>query len=355
MRITFRADSSIHIGTGHIMRCLTLAHQFQNAGAAIRFICQETSGHLCDWIEENGFLVERLPDICDPFTDGWWEIDAEQTADRLEKHPTDWLIVDHYAIDYRWEKKARKFVSKIMVIDDLANRLHDCDILLDQNFYERMETRYDSLVPSHCLQLLGPHYALLRQEFRAARKMLRKRDGRVQRILLFFGGSDPTNETMKAVKAIECLALDDVIVDVVVGASNPHRSQISEICRSHGNLRFHCQINNMAELMGLADLAIGAGGSTTWERCALGLPAITVTTAQNQLEVTQAIAKQGCVIHLGTHLEVSSEMIAGMLQFVLSNPGLLVAMSEACLRLMDSTESEGIALITKAVWKGAPC
>ncbi|MFY0543167.1 UDP-2,4-diacetamido-2,4,6-trideoxy-beta-L-altropyranose hydrolase [Brevibacillus sp. H7] len=352
MHVLFRVDASVQIGSGHVMRCLTLADELRRKGASIRIISREHPGHLCEFIEQKGFLVNRLPDMPERSSDEWWEIDVDQTNDQLRNQKVDWLIVDHYGIDYRWEKKARRFAANIMVIDDLADRAHDCDILLDQNLYEKMETRYDGLVPHQCLQLIGPRYAMLREEFREARKLVRKRGGRVRRVLLFFGGSDPTNETIKAIEAIKILRLKDVMVDVVVGTSNPYRGQIAELCANMPNTRFHCQITYMAELMLQADLAIGAGGSTTWERCALGLPAITVTTAENQIQVTRTVAKTGCIIDVGTHQDVSSEKLASVLQTLQQNPEMIASMSEACIRVMGDIESEGVTSVAQAILKG---
>ena len=189
-----------------------------------------------------------------------WQQDATETLAALGETQPAWLIVDHYALDLRWESILRPRVGKIMVIDDLADRPHDCELLLDQNLYQDMETRYDPLVPATCAKLLGPKYALLRPEFAQARKNLRQRDGQVMRILVFFGGVDPTNETAKAIHALASIADRQFAVDVVVGSGNPHKQQIENLCAEHEGFHYHCQVDNMAELMAAADLAIGAGG-----------------------------------------------------------------------------------------------
>jgi len=205
LKILIRTDSSVQIGTGHVMRCLTLADELRERGAEIVFVCRDFAGNLCGYIEEKGYIVQgyivhRLPvsDTPKQNTEGnlkhaaWlgadWQTDARQVEEIIKDfntHP-DWLVVDHYALDERWERYLRSYVKKIMVIDDLADRPHDCeviddladrphdcDLLLDQNFYENLESRYDGLAPSGCKKLLGPKYALLRPEFREERKNLR--------------------------------------------------------------------------------------------------------------------------------------------------------------------------------------
>ena len=190
-----------------------------------------------------------------------WQEDATETSAILAQGDgsIDWLIMDHYALDRLWETEMRPDVRKIMVIDDLADRRHDCDLLLDQNLFKNSHSRHDGLVPIPCQKLLGPRYALLRREFRAARKTLRVRDGRIKRILIFFGGGDPTNETAKALKALAQLNRPEVAVDVVVGGGNPYNKQIQTLVGALPKATYHCQIMNMAELMAAADIAIGGG------------------------------------------------------------------------------------------------
>lgn len=355
MQVVFRTDASSQIGTGHVMRCLTLADKLQWKGAFVQFVCREHPGNLCDLIQQQGFVVHRLPYSTQELNhaneqssyERWlgeiWDKDADQTSNILRRTCTliDLMIVDHYGIDIRWEKRLRSVASKMMIIDDLANRAHDCDILLDQNLYEHMEMRYDGIVPEHCLKLIGPQYALLREEFLAARAYAKIKNGAIRRIFVFFGGSDPTNETVKALKALMLLNRTDMIVDVVVGRSNPRKEQIEVLCSRMPNTNFYCQINHIAELMMKADMAIGAGGSSTWERCSLGLPAITVTTADNQVEVTQAVAKAGAILYLGHYRDISSQSIAEALKQLLQSPESVTRMSYTGMELMGKVQTGG--------------
>ncbi|MEL7633356.1 UDP-2,4-diacetamido-2,4,6-trideoxy-beta-L-altropyranose hydrolase [Sporomusa sphaeroides] len=316
--IVFRVDSSTLIGSGHLMRCLTLAKQLKKTKQAeIAFISRDLAGNLNHFIESNGYRLLLLPRAAsvEELTgyEQWLtvrqDVDAGQTKQFLQGLVVEYLIIDSYGFDKTWEDIVRPYVNKIMVIDDLANRKHNCDILLDQNYYCEPEHRYAGLVPSHCKLLLGPQYALLREEFYEARKKMRIRDGTVKNILIFFGGSDLTNETMKALQALEALQRTDIQVNVIVGASNNNKENIEAYCLQHDHIHYFCQVNNMAELMNEADFAIGAGGTATWERCFLSLPAIVITIAENQVEIAENCKRIGVIEYLGQHEMVTCKMI----------------------------------------------
>lgn len=335
INILFRADSSMVIGTGHIMRCLTLAGKLNEKGAKVTFISREAEGDIIDIIERKGFGVYRLPKQ----TKVTWEEDVKQTLEIIknEEGEIDWFVIDHYDIDIKWETEIRKYTKKIMVIDDLANRKHDCDLLLDQNLSKNIETRYDELVPDECTKLLGPSYALLRDEFLEARKNIRKRDGNVKRILVFFGGSDPTNETEKSLKALKMLNRNNITIDVVVGKSNANQEKIREICSLMKNTNYYCQVDNMAFLMAKADLAIGAGGATTWERIYLGLPSITIVVADNQKELTEILSEKKIVINLGNSSSLTINDIRDAFNSLINQPGSLREMSRRAFNIVGES------------------
>lgn len=280
MQCLIRADASITIGSGHIMRCLTVAYELQKKGFSIFFWMNELEGNLIEYVKSFGYNVADSP------------------------ISVDLLIVDHYELDADWEKSMRLYCKKIIVIDDLANRHHDCDLLIDQNLIENYESRYDSLVPKSCIQLLGPKYLIMRQEFVEARKKSILRQGRVNRLLIFMGGTDPTFETIKILHAAKQGYYEFMHVDVVVGSGNPYKEEIKLLCNEL-NYDYHCQINYIAELMCQADFAIGAGGTTIWERCYVGLPSAVTVVADNQLESTKEAAATGAVIYLGEHKYVT--------------------------------------------------
>ena len=359
-KILIRTDASIQIGTGHVMRCLTLADELR--GADVIFVCREFAGNLCGYIEEKGYAVHRLPVSDAPEQDvetnlkhsAWlgadWQADAGQVEEIIKdlESPPDWLVVDHYALDKRWEGYLRPYVKKIMVIDDLADRLHDCDLLLDQNFYENLESRYDDLVPPQCKKLLGPKYALLRPEFREARKNLKKRDGHVRRIMIFFGGSDSSNETAKALEAIRMLNRPDIAVDVVVGSANPNKDKINKLCASITNATYHCQVSNMAKLMADADLFIGGGGSTTWERCCLGLPGLVISVAINQNAIAVGCDQAGIGIHINKSKDISPHQIQIEIEKMFLNQTTLLNMGKKSVNMVDG---KGVTYVTSVLAK----
>lgn len=331
-KILIRADSSIRIGSGHVMRCLTLADDLKQKGAEINFVCREESGNLINYIESKKYKVHRLSAGID--------LNEEKRCAKIilteyETEP-DWLIIDHYDSDISYESSLRSYVKKIMVIDDLANRRHDCDLLLDQNFYENVKTRYNGFVPDRCIKLIGPAYALLRPEFQNARQSLRERNGKITSILVFMGGVDLTNETCKVMKALKILNKTEITIDVVVGSSNPHRDEIEYLAEQMQNVICHVNVKNMAALMASADLGIGAGGTTTWERCSMGLPALVITVAENQINIAKSLAQCGCIINLGWHETVNESTIISAMENLISNPGEMHQMSFKGLQLVDA-------------------
>lgn len=355
MNIAFRTDSSLQIGSGHVMRCLTLADELRQRGADVLFACREHPGNMIPLIEAKGYPVIRLAQTEAEYAEApedlahaaWlgvaWQRDAAETITAVRDAQPQWLIIDHYALDRRWEQLLRPHVEKIMAIDDLADRSHDCDLLLDQNLYEGMETRYDTLVPKSCHKLLGPKYALLRPEFAAARKNLRKRDGQVKRVLVFFGGVDPTNETQKALQALRGINDRQFDVDVVVGGGNTRKKQIQSFCVANQGFHYHYQVNNMAELMTAADVAIGAGGATTWERCALGLPSFVTVLAENQQELAETGARQGLFFYLGKSATASSENILNAIKVFTSSPENMLSYSIHGLATVDAKGTQRVA------------
>jgi UDP-2,4-diacetamido-2,4,6-trideoxy-beta-L-altropyranose hydrolase len=318
MNIAFRVDASDQIGTGHCMRCLALADALKERGARIRFVSRYMPNHLRELLLARGLefrlLDGGLPSIVpDALPHAHWlgvaqARDALDTVATLSDQSWDWLVVDNYALDAEWESVARKAARKILAIDDIANRRHDCDVLLDQNLYADMDVRYQGKVPVNCTLLLGPKYALLRDEFRHARERVRARKRPVRRVLVFFGGVDAENFTARAIEALAGIRGHEWDVDVVIGAQHPHHSQIEAACAGQGYI-FHSQTNRMAELMAAADLAIGAGGSATWERCCVGLPCIVIAVAQNQVQAATDISDFGAVEFIGVAEEVSLEKL----------------------------------------------
>ena len=327
MLTVIRADASTSIGSGHVMRCLTLAHRLKKEkNAKVVFVMRVLPGNLIGVVEKQGFDVLKLLPANQKYSlsgYGLWltvpmEVDARQTIDLLQPYlrehgcdVLDRLIVDSYALDEQWEQMLRPYCREIMVIDDLANRRHDCNILLDQNFYLNKDARYAGLVPEHCKMLLGPEHALLREEFYEAKKHLHKRDDTIKNILVFYGGSDLTNETEKAIKALVQLHDEgyNFTADVITGVSNFRREKIKNLCSKYQFLHYYCQVSNMAEFMNKADLMLGAGGSTTWERLYMELPTLVTAVAENQIQGCRDCSQAGFIEYLGINDNVRVDAI----------------------------------------------
>lgn len=342
--IVFRADASVAIGSGHVMRCLTLADALDVAPRSVLFVCADLPGQLIEVIEQRGYAARLIAATDDAMTD------AELTGAAIRSHfacaKVDWLVVDHYGLDFAWECAMRAEAPHILAIDDLADRQHDCDLLLDQNLYLDMHERYRSKISLQCRLLLGPAFALLRQEFASQRQERRLRDGRLRRLLVSFGGSDPTNETAKALEALHGSSLQGLAVDVVVGSSNPNRHVIESICRS-SSFNFHCQTDRMAELLDAADLCIGGGGTSTWERCCVGTPALVIALAANQVEVSRQVASAGAAIYLGCSDQISASRIASALDALSQSRETLSTMSGAALALVDGQGASRVAAVLR--------
>lgn len=342
MKIALRVDASSQIGTGHFMRCLTLADGLKRGGAQIRFVSRHMPEHLRRMLvgKEHEFIpIESSPSVSpDDLSHAHWlgtsqEADAHDTIQALSDQAWDWLVVDHYALDVRWESLLRTTVKKVMVIDDIADRQHNCDVLLDQNLYADMETRYTGNVPPHCRLLLGPRYAVLREEFRQLRKHVTPRNGLVKRVLVFFGGVDADNFTGRTIEALSNLRIEGLRVDVVIGVQHPQREQIESAC-AQGDFVCHVQTGRMAELMATADLAIGAGGSASWERCCLGLPSLTFSMARNQGPVVEEAALRG-LLYAPLSPSGIAPSIALHFKALIDNPLLLQWISRRGLEAVD--------------------
>lgn len=356
MNVLFRTDASIVIGTGHVMRCLTLADALRAREANCRFVCRAHPGHLIEKIRQRGFDVHVLPyhpdwqaSAANPAHAGWlgtdWQTDVEETRFGAGDTAPDWLVIDHYALDVRWETAMRSFARRILVIDDLADRPHACDALLDQNWFgEDAQWRYQGLVPEGCRLFLGPRHALLHPDFAAWRNELDPRDGTVRRVLVFMGGSDPHDLTAQALLALSREEFASLEVEVVLGPNHPDPEGITRLTAHRPLTRLERDLPSLAASMAWADLMIGGGGVVSWERACLGLPAITVSLADNQTPIQQALAEEGVVLFLGSHERIESGQIAAALRELMSHPERVRAMSE---RALGMTEGKGAVIVSR--------
>ncbi len=345
MRVCFRVDSSFTIGSGHVMRCMVLASSLKKSGVDITFLCRDLPGNMGSYIMKSGydmyFLMEQekeniknnvgVQDVRIDFYE-----DAEFTKELIDEIGIiDWLVVDHYTLDARWERLLRDSISKIMVVDDLADRKHDCELLLDQNEYKNKSLRYTGLLPAQCRQLLGPEFALLREEFSAQRSRTFTNENPCVKILVSFGSVDLTNETMKVLEGIRQIENRNIVVDVVVGENNLNKEKVERYCNGFNEFNFHCQINNMAQLMANADISLGAGGSSIWERFCLGLYSIIVSVAENQKEISADLASMGYLKYLGDAKENDCNTYKAAIMEYLENPLIGKEASNTGHRLVD--------------------
>lgn len=357
-RIVFRTDASIQIGTGHVMRCLTLADALRVRGAESLFICRPHMGHLLELIAQRGHHVIALPALpvtdstpaSDPAHAHWlgtdWARDAEDTRTALAAEPmADWLVVDHYALDQRWERALRPTCRHLMVMDDLADRPHACDLLLDPSL-GRTSADYAVLLPESATLLLGPQHALLRPEFAELRaeSLARRTNPQLRHLLITMGGVDKDNATGRLLDALDACPLPpDLRITVVMGPHAPWLEHVQERAgRMHRPTHILVGVRDMARLMTDADLAIGAAGGTSWERCCLGLPSIMLVLAENQYSVATPLQNAGAAIAAQGPTEVvtflQDHLRAGTM------PDILRSLSRAAERI---TDGEGVSRVVR--------
>lgn len=347
MRVAFRVDASLAIGSGHVMRCLTLADTMREFGVQSLFLSRDHHGNLHEIVQDRGYPllslggVKNLPAEQSSSTYDCWlgvdkQCDAEDTRIRLAGISVDWLVVDHYGLDADWENALRPLCGQIMAIDDLAIRKHAVELLLDQNLGKN-SADYELLVSPSCKMLLGPNYALLRHEFAALRSesLARRGQGRLRKLLVTMGGVDPGNATGAVLEALNKLSISvDLEVTVVMGPYAPWREQVIQQARC---LSFPTEVlvnvDCLAELMLEADLAIGAAGSTSWERCCMGLPTLQLVLADNQRSIANALSRAGAA-HLLEPAELEANLLLVMDQ-LMADRGLLIRMSSAASTLVD--------------------
>jgi UDP-2,4-diacetamido-2,4,6-trideoxy-beta-L-altropyranose hydrolase len=327
MRVLFRVDASIDIGSGHVTRCAALAQGFKDKGHEVLFLCRLLTGSLKSWLEAQGFEVLTI----DPCTSAG-EADDAAASRRMIDRRIDWIVVDHYRLGRAWEQAMAGVTAHILAIDDLG-RPHHCDILLDPNLASPVHDLYRGRVPAACALLLGPQSAPLRPEFAALRPKALSRDrGDVARVLVFMGGSDPANETCKVLDGL-AMTRRPLAADVVIGQANPNRFAVEHACRRLTNARLHVQTTRMAELMSRADCAIGSAGSATWERCALGLPAIVSVLFDNQATIAESVHAAGAHRSLGWHDALDAKDYAQALLAL--DAVVLRRMSESAAQICD--------------------
>lgn len=317
----FRCAASKVIGSGHVMRCLSLADMLKKNGWDCRFAVSRETLKTLPQLEQSEYQI--VPP------------DYDET--------TTLLVVDHYGLDKEFEEKCRSWAKTIFVIDDLANRPHDCDILLDQT-YGRNPSDYRPLVPEHCDILAGAEYALLRPEFSEIRdrtlKSRKARSGHIERILVSMGGTNIHDITSTVLTALSNWQDQKLIIDIVLGSGANALDNVSMLVKDINDKNIHkatlhIDAPHMADLMAQADLAIGSGGTTSWERCCLGLPTIMIEIADNQSLIANELNKAGAVINLGWHAELTNDKIGRVLSTLASDPDKIINMIDVSSKICN--------------------
>lgn len=358
MQVVFRVDASLESGAGHVVRCLTLADVLRKNGAICRFVCRTHPGNLIALIRQRGYEVLTLP--CSAghpppgpsasLYDGWlgvgWQEDASQTIAALAPlGAQDWLVVDHYALDESWERSTHVCYRKMLVIDDLANRRHVADIVLDQTF-GRDARDYQHLAAPGCELRCGVEHVLLRPEFDQWRQfsLVRRNPPGLRRIVISLGGIDKDNLSREVLLALDrSELLSKVEVCVVLGESSPWVDEMSQVVKSlSSNVELRVGIGNMAELLAGCDLAVGAAGSSAWERCCLGVPALMLVLADNQREIAVRLSAAGAAQLLMPGPGLQGQLVDAVTALQ-SDSGRLLTMSQKAAALVPRSGTSRLA------------
>jgi UDP-2,4-diacetamido-2,4,6-trideoxy-beta-L-altropyranose hydrolase len=318
-RAVVRADASSSLGTGHVMRCLTLALELRQRGWAVSFAMSAGVGDLRDLVASLGF-----------------ELVAPEHLTLAPRKAYGWLIVDHYGIDAEWLRRARSFASRILVIDDLANRPLVADVLLDPNL-DAGWVKYRSRIKGRPRTLFGPRYAMVRPEFVVADEELRPIRATVERVAIAMGGADPANATRLALLAVR-EALPRAHVDVIVGPAFSHPPPAEE-----PGLRILRSPSSVAAILREADLVVGAGGTSALERCALGVPSVIIRLAENQVGVAEGLARTGAAIDIGSLHGLDVQRLVEAIRDIASRPELRARMRDAGRRIVDGRGTRRVA------------
>jgi UDP-2,4-diacetamido-2,4,6-trideoxy-beta-L-altropyranose hydrolase len=298
MKIVFRCDASYLIGTGHVSRCLQLATKLQTRGHQVIFLSKILPEHYQSILRLQNIIYKELPDDSERLTH------QNNVIEWLKAEKVNFLVIDHYEIDATWERAVRIDNLKIVVIDDIFNRLHDCDYLIDPNIIND-ENPYLHLTPPGVKFLLGPQFALISEKFK--RSSRRRCVAPRWRILIFFGGSDPTQAILKYHQAWEELSQRHDL-HVICGAANVSASEVKKLLEPNG-IRVDLQLPDLAAVINDSDLFIGAGGSISWERCCSGLTGLALSVASNQESLASSLDRAMVHWYLGRVEEVTSDDI----------------------------------------------
>ncbi|MGF2033929.1 MAG: UDP-2,4-diacetamido-2,4,6-trideoxy-beta-L-altropyranose hydrolase [Nostoc sp. CmiVER01] len=329
MKLLIRADASTQIGTGHVMRCLALAQAWQDAGGGVIFVMATEAPDLKTRLKSGGMEVIYLP-----IEIGSAE-DAEETAKLARQFDANWVVVDGYQFGAKYQEIIKEFELKLLFIDDYGHaKQYYADIVLNQNIHPEEEL-YRNRQPYTQL-LLGTNYSLLRREFWQWRGWQRSLPLIAKKLLVTLGGADPDNVTLKVIQGLQKVEVEELEAVVVVGGSNPHYDRLLVVSQeSKFPIHLKRNVKNMPELMAWADVAIAAGGSTSWELAFMGLPSIVLILADNQQDTAEKLGNLNIVINLGWHQDISEVEIAQAIKKLLLAKQTRIEISRHAQQLLD--------------------
>ena len=310
-RVAIRADASSAIGTGHIFRAMAVFDAWMAQGGDCFFVCADAPGNLIELLQARGYRTIPIPNQLDQAADAR----AFRSA-VSEAGGADTIWVDHYGLDLTWEVAARGNARMLCVVDDLANRSHDCDLLIDTSHEVDV---YDRLVPAHTKRLIGLDFIPLRAEFTQSQRPIRQETARVKRILVTLGGNDPLDTSSLVLEALNHASMSSFAIDMTVGSANPRANALRECAEKMPNVTLYFQHSEMADLMARADLCIGAGGTTSWERCYMGLPTLGLVLAENQVNFMARLSRLGVAKDAGWADQLDARQLRDILQEVIED------------------------------------
>ena len=353
MKVVFRCDSSVLIGSGHTTRCLTLADEIKKDGHETIFISRKSKGNQFEEIKLRGHSVmplkikgfhpeENLKEIdSKPWSKKIQEEDAIKTIKTIQGEEFDWLVLDHYFLNKIWERKVKGYVNYLFVIDDFTDRKHECDVLMNHGFLSKDREVFKELVSGKTKLLLGPKYVLLRPEYSLNRSNFSKKHN-VKNVVVFYGNSDLTNETLKSLEAISRLNFDDLYINVVIGSNNPFFDIIQQKVKEIRNCHLHVQLPHLANLFSQANLALCAGGGALWELMCMGVPSLVTITSENQSAAAKILSSKEAVYCLGESREVSINDLELNIRNMLYDEKKLTKISHKAKKLVNGNGAKEV-------------
>jgi UDP-2,4-diacetamido-2,4,6-trideoxy-beta-L-altropyranose hydrolase len=348
-----RADSSQNIGLGHVLRCLAFAEWAVKDNLKAILLTKSSNSFINERILRLGGEVIILPSGSGVFTSSYahshWldtseEDDGKFCIDEIKKIikkynyiKPKFIIVDHYALGAPWEKTLSQ-VSPILVVDDLSDRQHDCRWLVDQTYGKSVKDYYN-LVPCETKLFIGPKYALIRKEFTDAKNTFRRTFPKSKsKVLITLGGIDKRNDTSKILTFLDAykqVQKKEIVITVVTSNSNPNLNDLKSTIHQMTDVTLLIDVNNMAELMATHDVCIGAAGSTSWERCVMSLPTISIVLAENQKTIAKNLADAEVVLDLGLMADITQDKFMETFYLLIHDMNLYNSLSIKSKSLCD--------------------